>query len=120
MRIYGLNRVPVPAKIQSTISYTKKPDKHKTKELISDYLASSGFNEMMGLSLIESKHYKDLGMVEISDFVYINNTSNIYLDIMRPDMLVSVKQEEMVYINDAASNQFRMITAEELALLQQK
>ncbi|MBP8252371.1 MAG: hypothetical protein KAX40_08385 [Herpetosiphon sp.] len=38
----------------------------------------------------------------------------------RPDMLVSVKQEEMVYINDAASNQFRMITAEELALLQQK
>lgn len=36
----------------------------------------------------------------------------------RLDMLVSVKQEEMVYINDAATNEFRMITAEELATLQ--
>ena len=36
----------------------------------------------------------------------------------RLDMLVSVKQEEMVYINDAGSNQFRMITSEELAKLQ--
>jgi len=89
VRIYGLNRVPVPAKIQSTISYTKKPDKHKTKELISDFLASSGFNEMMGLSLIESKHYKDSGIADRSDLVFINNTSNIHLDIMRPDMLVS-------------------------------
>lgn len=104
VRIYGLNRVPVPAKIQSTISYTKKPDKHKTKELISDYLASSGFNEMMGLSLIESKHYKDLGMVEISDFVYINNTSNIYLDIMRPDMLVSGLLSMAYNLNRQQSN----------------
>lgn len=36
----------------------------------------------------------------------------------RPDMLVSVKQEEMVYINDAATNQFRMINADELNKLQ--
>jgi hypothetical protein len=36
----------------------------------------------------------------------------------RPDMLVNVKQEEMVYINDAAENGFRIITAEELSRLQ--
>ncbi len=36
----------------------------------------------------------------------------------RPDMLVSVKQEEMVFINDAESNQFRVINADELAGLQ--
>jgi hypothetical protein len=35
----------------------------------------------------------------------------------RPDMLVNVKQEEMVYINDAAENSFRIITAEELSQL---
>lgn len=35
----------------------------------------------------------------------------------RPDMLVNVKQEEMVYINDAASNSFRIVTAEELTQL---
>lgn len=36
----------------------------------------------------------------------------------RPDMLVNVKQEEMVYINDAAENGFRIITAEELSQIQ--
>lgn len=35
----------------------------------------------------------------------------------RPDMLVNVKQEEMVYINDATSNSFRIITSDELAQL---
>lgn len=59
---------------------------------------------MMGLSLIESKHYKDLGMVEISDFVYINNTSNIYLDIMRPDMLVSGLLSMAYNLNRQQSN----------------
>ena len=38
-------------------------------------------------------------------------------DDQLPDMLVNVKQEEMVYINDLASNTFRIITAEELAQL---
>ncbi|MBK9735856.1 MAG: phenylalanine--tRNA ligase subunit beta [Saprospiraceae bacterium] len=89
VRIYGLNRVPVPAKIQSTISYTQKPDKHKSKEIISDYLSSTGSNEIMGLSLIESKHYIDSDLVNKDSLVYINNTSNIHLDIMRPDMLIS-------------------------------
>lgn len=37
----------------------------------------------------------------------------------RPDMLISVKQEEMVYINDAATNAFRIITAEELTAIKQ-
>ncbi len=89
IRIYGLNRVPVPAQIRSTISYTEKPDKHKTKEIIGDFLASSGYNEMMGLSLIESKYYAGQDIVDEKEFIFINNTSNIYLDIMRPDMLIS-------------------------------
>lgn len=36
----------------------------------------------------------------------------------RPDLLVSVKQEEMVYINDALDTTFRIISAEELSQLQ--
>jgi phenylalanyl-tRNA synthetase beta chain len=89
VRIYGLNRVPVSDQIRSTITYTSKPDKHKTKELISDFLASTGYNEMMGLSLIESRWYDGFGIADASDYVYINNTSNVHLNILRPDMLVS-------------------------------
>lgn len=89
IRIYGLNRVPVSDQIRSTISYTSKPDKHKTKEILADFLASNGYNEMMGLSLIESRWYENLGIAHNSEFVYINNTSNVHLNILRPDLLVS-------------------------------
>ncbi|MBC7885535.1 MAG: phenylalanine--tRNA ligase subunit beta, partial [Saprospiraceae bacterium] len=89
LRIYGLNRVEVPSKIQSTISYSPKPNKHRIKEIISDHLSASGYNEIMGLSLIESKNYDGLNIADKNAFVFINNTSNIHLDIMRPEMMVS-------------------------------
>jgi len=89
IRIYGLNRIPVTDQIRSTIAYTKQPDSHKIREILSNYLSSSGFNEMMGLSLVESKYYDGLDLVDVKDLVYINNTSNIHLNIMRPDMLIS-------------------------------
>ena len=44
---------------------------------------------MMGLYLIESKNYRDILPIEDVELVYINNTSNIHLDIMRPEMMVS-------------------------------
>ena len=45
---------------------------------------------MMALSLSQSRYYKDaLPALGSQDFVYINNTSSVQLDIMRPDMLVS-------------------------------
>jgi phenylalanyl-tRNA synthetase beta chain len=86
VRIYGLNNIPVPDQIRSTISYTDYPDKRETLSLCADFLASRGYSEMMGLSLIESSYYQHL---EKDNLVYINNTSNIHLDIMRPDMLIS-------------------------------
>lgn len=99
VRIYGLNNIPTTEQIKSTISYTQKPDKQKTKELIANYLASNGYNEMMGLSLIESRFYQDLDFVDSKNFVYINNTSNVHLDIMRPDMLVSGLQSIAYNLN---------------------
>ena len=89
MRIYGFNKIPIPTKVQSTISYKQHPDRVAVRNLLSDHLAAQGFYEMMGLSLIESKHYADQTDIESSDFVYINNTSNIHLDIMRPEMMRS-------------------------------
>lgn len=88
LRIYGFNNVPIPSKIQSTLSYTNHPDRQLIKRTIVNYLAANGFNEMMNLSLSESKQYK--ADEELKDkFVFINNTSNINLDIMRPEMMLS-------------------------------
>lgn len=89
LRIYGFNKIEVPSKISSTITYKDKFDKLSVCQRVADHLASSGYNEMMGLSLIPSKVYDGHDFVDSSAFVSINNTSNIHLDIMRPEMMMS-------------------------------
>ncbi len=89
LRIYGFNKVEIPSQLRSTIQFSDHPTKRYFKERLSNGLASRGLNEMMGLSLIESQKYEKIEGVSESDFVYINNTSNVHLDVMRPDMLIS-------------------------------
>jgi phenylalanyl-tRNA synthetase beta chain len=86
IRIYGLNKIPVSNQIRSAVNYTDFPSKMDIVRKICDFLASRGFYEMMGLSMIESSAYPHL---DEGKMVFVNNTSNIHLNIMRPDMLVS-------------------------------
>jgi len=99
LRIYGFNKITVPSKVMSTLSFTQQPDKNAIKKRINTYLASIGFNEMMNLSLIESRHYDKVLPMPTDSMVYINNTSNIHLDIMRPEMLLSGLQSVAYNIN---------------------
>lgn len=85
LRIYGFNKVEIPSVLKSTLTTHNFPNPRSVKNTISDLLASNGFNEMMGLSLAESKWYAE----GHENFVFINNTSNTHLDIMRPDPLMS-------------------------------
>jgi phenylalanyl-tRNA synthetase beta chain len=85
LRIYGFNKVPIPAQLRTAITYQNYPTSRQVKNGLADYLASNGFNEMMGMSLIESGRYG----APSEEMVFINNTSNIHLDIMRPDALIS-------------------------------
>lgn len=85
LRIYGFNKVPIPTQLKTAINYQNYPTKRQIQNGIASLLANNGFNEMMGLSLIESEKYYG----EAKDLVYINNTSNIHLDIMRPDSLIT-------------------------------
>ena len=94
IRIYGLNKIPVSDQIRSTINYSSFPDKHKLKELLANFLASRGVTEIMGLSLMESKFFK-----ERDALVTINNTSNIHLDVMRPSLLLSGLQSVAYNLN---------------------
>ena len=84
LRVYGFNKIPEPAMITTAMVVAPHPDPNALRELIGDLLAANGFLEMMALSLAESRHYTDR-----TDLVGINNTSNVRLDIMRPDLLLS-------------------------------
>lgn len=90
LRIYGLNRVPMPDSIHTAVTISPQPDPVVIRNKVSDYLAANGFNEMMAVSLSQSKYYQEvLTAIPEEALVYINNTSNVHLDIMRPEMLLS-------------------------------
>lgn len=90
LRIYGFNNVPMPAKITTTMAVGQYPDPTEVRETVANALAVRGLHEMMAVSLSESKYYTEyLSSIPEEEIVYVNNTSNVHLDIMRPSMLFS-------------------------------
>ncbi len=88
LRIYGYNNIPMPKKISTALADSPKPDPVALRNTIGDLLAGNGFNEMMAVSLSESKYYQAYaGLAAEEELVFVHNTSNVHLDIMRPDML---------------------------------
>ncbi len=89
LRIYGLDNVPAPPHLRISMNRSEQPDPNQVRNAVADLLASNGFNEIMSLSLSQSTFYKEILPLEESRLVYVNNTSNVHLDIMRPTMLFS-------------------------------
>lgn len=90
LRIYGFDNVPIPSMITTSMVVAPQPDPNYIRELTGDLLAANGFHEMMALSLDESRYYGEVEAgKQIPGLVYINNTSNVHLDVMRPGMLMS-------------------------------
>jgi phenylalanyl-tRNA synthetase beta chain len=89
LRIYGLNNVPLPEKIAISMDAGNDREYYRVRKYLSEYLASQSFNEAMSLSLNMSRKYKEIDIIPEERFVYINNTSNVHLDIMRPEMMLS-------------------------------
>lgn len=89
IRIYGLNKIPIPTKINAAISSDKPLQPLKMKSHLSDIMIGMGYHEMMAVSLSKSTYYDKVLPRDASTLVYVNNTSNRDSDIMRPDMLIS-------------------------------
>ncbi len=88
LRIYGFNKVPMPGKLTTALAARPQPDPVALRNTVGDLLAGNGLKEMMAVSLSESKYYRELAsFVPDENLVYVHNTSNVHLDIMRPSML---------------------------------
>lgn len=92
LRIYGLNNVPMPTEFKMSVNVGKHPDPRKVQQEIASLMVGNGFHEIMGVSLKQSEVYKSVLPVKDENLVFVNNTSNVTMDIMRPDMLVSGMQ----------------------------
>ena len=99
LRIYGFNKVALPGYIQAAIQNSSAVDRFKVKNTIANTLCGAGFSEMMGLSLVDKKWLK-----EDETHVTINNTSNITLNVMRPNMVCTALETVIHNQNRKQSN----------------
>ncbi len=89
LRVYGLDNVPVPNQMRVSMVERQSPDPSQVRNAIGDLLAANGFSEAMSLSLSQSRFYEEILPIGKDELVWVNNTSNAHLDIMRPTMLFS-------------------------------
>ncbi len=87
LRIYGYNNIEFPASLNSNISFVIKPDREQLVNLVSDYLSSNGFNEIMSNSLTKSYYYEKLTSYKPESLVKIDNAISSDLDVMRQTLV---------------------------------
>ncbi len=87
LRIYGYNNIEFSENLNSNISYVAKPERERLVNLISDYLSSNGFNEIMSNSLTRSTYYENLTTYKTESLVRLNNPISSDLDVMRQTLI---------------------------------
>lgn len=87
LRIYGYNNVEIGSKVNGTLSYTKKPDSLKMQNIVSDYLSSNGFAEIMCNSLTKGGYYEKLTTFPEVNSVKILNPLSKELNVLRQTLL---------------------------------
>jgi phenylalanyl-tRNA synthetase beta chain len=87
LRIYGLDQVPLPGTIKYALQNNDFPDPYEVKETLASYLVSNGYLEMMNLSLNKSFVFTNHFGASEEQLVYIHNTSNTQLNVMRHNLL---------------------------------
>jgi phenylalanyl-tRNA synthetase beta chain len=87
LRIYGYNNVVTGEHVNSTLSYTEKPDKEKIVNIISDLLSAGGFSEIMCNSLNPASWYQESGYFNSDQLVTLANPLSSDLNAMRQSLL---------------------------------
>ncbi len=104
LRIYGFNKVPIPEKLNSSISYFPKPDTEKVQTVISEMLVGLGVTETLNNSLTKSEYITKLadGILSNDNSVKMLNPLSQDLDVMRQTMVFNAL--EMVAHNQNRQN----------------
>ena len=99
LRIYGYNNIEILPEVRSSLSYTKRPDPDKVRNIVSDYLSSNGFHEIMNNSLSRSGYYENNEDFKADDCVRILNPISRDLDVMRQTLLFGCLESVVWNIN---------------------
>lgn len=112
LRIYGYNSIPIPEKINSSLSYVVKPDFEGLQNKVSTRLCSRGFTEMMSNSLSKEDYLEKYnGEVIQKDLaVKLLNPLSRDLNVMRQSLifgaLESIKKNQNFKNSDLSLFEF--------------
>ncbi len=87
LRIYGYNNIGISNHVNSTISYSEKPDKEKIVNIISDMLSANGFAEIMCNSLNPAAWYEQNEDFNKEHLAVLANPLSSDLNAMRQSLL---------------------------------
>ncbi len=87
LRIYGYNNIEFPEKLNSTLSYSVKPDSVALQRRISEQLTAQGFNEILNNSLTKTSYYENNEVYPIANSVRILNPLSQDLALLRQSLL---------------------------------
>ncbi len=87
LRIYDYNNVEIPQHVHASLSHTAKPNNEVLRNTAADLLSSRGFNEIMCLSLTNSKRYDSLKTYPKERLVLLQNPNSVELNAMRQTLL---------------------------------
>lgn len=89
MRIYGYNNISFDLRLNSCLSYGKKPNPRRLQNVVSDLLSNNGFFEIMNNSLTKSDYYEGNPDFDPQNNIVILNPLSKELNVMRQTLLYS-------------------------------
>ena len=107
LRIYGYNNIEFSENLNSNVSYTRKPDRERILNIVSDYLSSNGFYEIMSNSLTKSVYYEKLNSCKSGTLVKLYNPLSNDLNVLRQTMLFG-GLESIAYNANRRMNDLRL------------
>ena len=87
LRIYGVNNIGFPEKLNTSLSYNTKPNPVQLQTRISEQLTAQGFYEIMNNSLTKVAYYEPLQQMPLAQCVTIMNPLSQDLGVMRQTLL---------------------------------
>ncbi|NOY49116.1 MAG: phenylalanine--tRNA ligase subunit beta [Chlorobi bacterium] len=105
LRVYGYNNIDLDNKIHSSISLRQKPDMEKIQNMISDYLSSHGFAEIMNNSLTRSGYTEKSEDFDSANNVEMLNPLSQDLNVLRQSLVFGGLEGIAYNLNHRITNQ---------------
>jgi phenylalanyl-tRNA synthetase beta chain len=101
LRIYGYNNIPIPTKVNASLSYGEKPNREQTQHVIADLLTANGYLEIWCNSLTKATYSKNE-----EEAVRILNPLSSDLNVMRQSLLMPAL-ESVAYNQNRKSTELK-------------